>query len=109
MLRASCVAHRVERLAVDLDGSRAYVVKAREAVEESRLSRTGRAHHGHHLAGPDVEVELSERLGGLVAGAVGLADATGRQDQPVGVATARNVRGRGRSHGPEARGETSVR
>src|SRR6185503_19999887 len=46
---------------LDLDGARGRTVQAADHIQDRRLARTARAHHGEELALADVEVHAAER------------------------------------------------
>src|SRR3989454_5212738 len=93
------VAQGREALARDPHFPGRELVDPGQAVQERRLSATGRAHHGDHLPLPDVEVEAAERLDGPAAAVVRLHEATRDDDAVLG------PRGLGRSRGGRGYGD----
>ena len=57
----------VDRLAVEHDLAAVRRVDAGDALDQGRLAGAVVADEGHHLAGPDLEVDLRERLDGAEA------------------------------------------
>ena len=69
--RVSCESSSSRDLgAGDHHRPRGGLVEAGEDVHEGRLAGAGRAHHGHELAGADLEIDAAERVDGGLAFAV---------------------------------------
>src|SRR5204862_292133 len=81
------VAHLMDVVAVDDDGSRVDVVETRQAVEQRGLAAAGRAHHRQELTRADLEAHLAQSGHLDVAGPVDLRDAACRKDRRRGLST----------------------
>ena len=87
------VGHGEQVLAGDQHPAAVDVVQPGQAVQQGGLARAGWAHHRHHLALTDGEVEVDQGLHLDLPGAVDLADPLGDQQPGTSVAV-RTRRGR---------------